>query len=52
MVLSTFLSTDPAEDTLLTKLDDSFIRFSRALFSEMSEAVCGVQIREKCSQAS
>ena len=48
MALSTFLSTEPAEDTSLTKLDDFCIRFTKALFSEMSETVCGVQIREKC----
>ena len=50
LVAPTSSSKDPAEDTLLAELDDSLIRFSRALFNEMSETVCGVQIRKDYKQ--
>ena len=40
--------TEPAKDTWLAELDDTFIWFSKALFSEISEAVCGMQIRKNC----
>ena len=50
LVAPTSPSTDPVEDTLLAELDDSLIRFSRALFNEMSETVCSVQIRKDYRQ--